>query len=126
MTSKHQNAGNAFGIPSKSNRGFPMVEFSDANGAGAKLQCSSTIGEYHDALERPGTSFVWLGLNDADPKIMARDALSHGVVTSETTGWVPYPVPPAVSLSTCMHLNREQVEGLIGRLQQWLDTGNFE
>ena len=25
-----------------------------------------------------------------------------------------------------MHLNREQVEGLVKRLQQWIDTGDFE
>jgi hypothetical protein len=31
-----------------------------------------------------------------------------------------------VSLTTRMHLNREQVAGLIQHLQTWLDTGVFE
>jgi hypothetical protein len=71
-------------------RNFERYDFDDHNGAPSSLQQSSAIGDYPDALDRPGTSLVWLG-----------------------TG------------HDRMHLNREQVEWLIGRLQNWLDTGSF-
>jgi hypothetical protein len=85
------------------------------------LQASSIIGDYEDAIDRPGTSAVWLGLNQAKPIIMASDAESVGVETKETTGWVDYPIPAQVQINTRMHLNREQVRDLIGALQEWLD-----
>ena len=113
------------GTASATDLGFPKVEFEDAHGAAAYLQCSSAIGPYEDSMERPGTSYLWLGVADANPLILAKDAAQHGVQTDEKVGWVPYPVPPAVLLHTSMHLNREQVAGLIGRLQHWLDHGDL-
>jgi hypothetical protein len=42
-------------------RNFGIVEFDDANGRPCSLQQSSAIGDYDDALDHPGASFVWLG-----------------------------------------------------------------
>ena len=101
----------------RSGRGFPLVEFKDYYGAPCSIQASSLA-----IYQQPGTSAIWLGVDDAEPKVMASQAESVGVETTETTGWVPFPVPPEVSLNTRMHLDRKQVEALIGHLQAWLDS----
>jgi hypothetical protein len=46
----------------RSNRGFQYVEFIDRSGRTCGLQQSSAIGDYDDAMERPGSSFIWLGI----------------------------------------------------------------
>jgi hypothetical protein len=56
---------------------------------------------------------------------MARDAASVGVKTTETTGWVPYPLPDCVQISTRMHLTRAQVKKLLPVLQQFVETGDI-
>ena len=109
----------------KTARGFPYVRFHDRNGALCSLQNSSAVGDYDDSFERPGSSFVWLGPDDANPIIMARDAKRLGIETKEDCGWTEYDIPKEVSLTTRMHLNREQVQGLIERLQCWLGKGEF-
>lgn len=114
------------GIKASTHRGFPYIQFNDHYGERCSLQCSSMIGEYEDAFERPGSSCVWLGIDNPKPEVLASKAASVGVETSETTGWVEYPLPEDVHLSARMHLNREQVAGLISRLQEWLDSGYFE
>jgi len=101
-------------------RGFELLEFKDRYGTPCSLQASS-LAEY----EKPGTSAVWLGPDDAAPKALASQARSMGVDTAERTGWVPYPIPPGVSLTTRMHLDREQVAALILHLQSWLDNDSF-
>jgi hypothetical protein len=101
-------------------RGFPIVEFTDCYGVECSLQASSLAN-----FETPGTSAVWLGPTRPTPKILASEAASHGIETGETSGWVEYPLPPAVEISTRMHLDREQVTALISALQSWLDTGHF-
>lgn len=73
-------------------RGFPLVKFSDSRGVWCSVQMSSIVLNYEDALERPGTSALWIGADSAAEK---------------------------------MHLDREQVAGLIERLMQWLETGQF-
>lgn len=75
----------------KTEHGFEIVNFDDANGQSCSLQQSSAIGDSSDAVERPGMSFVWLG----------RDELR-------------------------MHLNPEQVSGLIARLERWVATGSIK
>lgn len=40
----------------KTQRGFEYVE-----GCGVRLLQSSAIGDYEDSVDRPGTSFVWVG-----------------------------------------------------------------
>lgn len=96
-------------------RGFRIIEFTDLYGAKSSLQASS--------LCEPEA--VWLGVNDAEPKVMASQARSVGVSTSETCGWVPYPIPSQVALNTRMHLSREQVTQLLPYLQTFVDTGEL-
>ncbi len=104
----------------KTGRGFPLIEFKDRYGAACRLQMSS-LAEY----EKPGTSAVWLGVIDTKPQIMASQAKAHGVVTDKTCGWVPYPIPKEVLISSEMHLDRVQVEALIGHLTNWLEKDKF-
>jgi hypothetical protein len=107
-------------VQQKTSRGFPLLEFKDRYGVPCTLQASS-LAEY----KKPGTSAVWLGCSEPNPRIMASKAAAHGVKTEETTGWVPYPIPEEVLCDTRMHLDREQVAGLILHLKKWLATGNF-
>jgi hypothetical protein len=90
-------------------RGFKGLRFNDAYRQSCSIQESSVIPH------------LWLGIDDADPKVMAKDAHKVGVRTRETTGWVPYPIPKEVVLRTRMHLNRTQAEWLVKQLQNWLD-----
>ena len=112
----------------KTRRGFCVVEFTDANENTCSLQQSSAIGDYDAALDHPGSSMIWLGVDDANPQVMKSQAASLGLELppGEVSGWMPYPVPDEVLMSTRMHLNRDQAKGLIERLQRWLDTGAFE
>ena len=105
------------GKQKKSGRGFPLIEFEDYYGNPCSLQASSLA-----IYQQPGTSAVWLGVDDAQPKVMASQAASVGVETTETNGWVSFPIPQEVSLSTRMHLDRKQVKALIDHLQSWLDS----
>lgn len=109
-------------------RGFKAVEFVDAYGHACSLQQSSAIGDYDDAIYNPGSSFVWLGVDDCKPQVLKSRAKALGLTLppGEVSGWMPYPLPEDVLISTWMHLNREQVSGLVERLQQWLKTGEFE
>lgn len=86
-------------------RGFSLYKFDDAYGAGCSLQKSSNIIPH-----------VWLGIDDADPQIMAKDTPEGGV------GWVKYPIPENVLLTTRMHLNKSQCKDLIKLLQEFVDT----
>ncbi|MNH47331.1 hypothetical protein D3C79_1105140 [compost metagenome] len=54
---------------------------------------------------------------------MASHAAAFGVKTKETVGWVPYPIPDQVLLTTRMHLSREQVAALLPILQRFATTG---
>lgn len=112
----------------KTGRGFALVEFTDAYGYECSLQQSSAIGDDDDAMDRPGASFVWLGVDDGKPQVMKSQAKALGLTLppGEVSGWMPYPIPEEVQISTRMHLSREQVKGLVERLQQWLATGEFE
>ena len=96
-------------------RGFSLVEFTDSNGAECSIQKSSSA-----MLDK-----IWLGCDDADPVIMASKAVAAGVETTESCGWVKYPVSDDVSFTTRMHLTREQVSGLLPYLQKFADTGEL-
>lgn len=98
-------------------RGFPLVKFKDHYGADCSIQESSLMVE---------GGAIWLGVNSANPHILASRAAEFGIKTSETTGWVPYPVPPEVLMCTRMHLTKDQVKSLIAHLQAWIDTDSFE
>lgn len=105
------------GKQKKTDNGFPKVEFKDYYGVPCSLQASSLA-----IYQQPGTSAIWLGVDDAQPKVMASQAASLGMETEEATGWIPYPIPKEVLLSTRMHLDRKQVKALIEHLQAWLDN----
>jgi len=96
-------------------RGFGRIDFTDRYGAKCSIQESSLATE----------SAIWLGVNDAEPKVLASQAARFGVSTNETTGWVPYPIPDDVLLTTRMHLSRETAQQLVEVLQRWLETGSL-
>lgn len=100
---------------SETARGFALIQFADGYGAACSLQKSSAAAE----------PMVWLGVDAAEPRILARQAAAHGVQTEERTGWVPYPIPGAVSLTTRMHLSREQVAELLPVLAHFVETGEL-
>lgn len=58
--------------------------------------------------------------------MLAREARAVGVTPKQMDGWVDYPIPEQVFLTTRMHLNEEQVRALIATLQGWLDTGELK
>jgi hypothetical protein len=99
----------------KTIRGFATAEFTDRYDVKCSIQKSSLATE----------DCIWLGVDKADPKIMARDASALGIKTDEVVGWVPYPVPDEVLINTRMHLTREQVAELIPVLQKFVDTGEL-
>jgi hypothetical protein len=96
-------------------RGWPLGKFTDRYGAGCSIQDSSLATE----------DCIWLGVDDADPKVMASKAAWVGVQTNETTGWVPYPVPAEVSLNTRMHLTRGMAVSLIEVLKRFVENGTI-
>lgn len=95
--------------------GWPYISFEDRYGVACSLQKSSLATE----------DCIWLGVNDADPKILAREAAAHGVETDQTVGWVSFPVPDAVNMTTRMHLNQEQVRALLPILQEFAESGEL-
>lgn len=114
------------GVQRKTVRGFEIIEFDDRYGESCSLQQSSMIGDYDDSIDRPGSSYVWLGVEPVTARILKSKAEEVGIeVEGEVSGWMDFPLPPQVQLNGCMHLDREQVAGLIERLQCWLDTGSF-
>lgn len=44
-------------------RGFEIIKFEDHNKQSCSLQQSSGIGDYEDAYDRPGSSFLWFGID---------------------------------------------------------------
>ena len=102
---------------SKTARGFGLVEFTDTKGASCSIQKSSAACE----------DCIWFGIDDADPQIMARDAIRLGLKPEEggekDNGWVPFAVPGEVLFTTRMHLNREQVKAILPILKQFVKTG---
>jgi hypothetical protein len=99
----------------KTARGFALRRFDDHYGVPCSIQKSSLA--FKDA--------IWFGVDDAQPKIMAREAASVGVQTEQYTGWIAYPIPKAVQLHTRMHLTRAQVKKLLPVLQQFVETGDI-
>ena len=74
-------------------RGFELLRFSDRYGVQCSLQQSS-LAEF----EPPGTSAVWLGINDKE----------------------------AINGKSRMHFDRKQVMWLINTLILWLAEGTFQ
>lgn len=103
----------------KTYRGFNVCSFQDLYGATCSLQKSSLATE--DA--------IWLGVDDADPKIMSSVAIRMGIkertFTESDNGWTPFFIPQEVSLNTRMHLSRKQVAKLLPLLQKFVETGEI-
>lgn len=100
----------------KTERGFEIAKFEDRYGAKCSLQKSSLATE--DA--------IWFGVDDAQPKVMASDAIRLGLPTSgQVNGWVPYTIPNEVLLTTRMHLTQEQVLHLLPSLIHFAKTGEL-
>lgn len=99
----------------KTARGFANITFVDRYDKECSIQKSSLATE--DA--------IWVGVSDATPVILATNARRLGIPTKERTGWVPYPIPDEVLLSTSMHLTREQVATILPILQHFVDTGEL-
>ncbi len=97
------------------NRGFAVGVFIDTYGSKCSVQQSSLASD--DRL--------WVGVDDPNPQILASQAADLGIDSPENTGWIPYPLPSQVLLSTRMHLDEQQVKELVGVLQRWLDTGTL-
>ena len=100
---------NELGKVSRTSRGFEIVDFKDKNGVACSLQ-SSSLAEH----ENPGTSAVWIGCDDANPRILLPG-----------TGWTKVQWLDGTIADTRMHLSREQVAALISHLQAWLERDTF-
>lgn len=97
-------------------RGFRKGTFIDRYGEKCSIQKSSLASE--DA--------IWLGIENANPQIMQSDAVRLGLSQEPNpVGWMPFPVPKEVVMSTRMHLTQEQVKELIPILQKFVDTGEI-
>ncbi len=101
----------------KTNRGFSIANFKDHYGAECSLQKSSLATE----------DCIWFGIDEVKPELMASDAIKLGVIgaSKATTGWVSYPIPKEVQLSSRMHLNQEQVKALLPTLIKFSETGEI-
>lgn len=95
--------------------GFSLIEFTDRYGEKCEIQESSLATE----------AAIWLGVANANPRIMWADAKAAGVETDATCGWVPYPIPNEVLLSTRMHLTQDMAAELIPILQHFVKTGQL-
>lgn len=99
----------------KTERGFEIGEFTDRYGQRCSIQKSSLATE--DA--------IWFGLDDADPQIMASDAIRLGIPTEENCGWIKFEIPKEVLISTRMHLTQDMVKELLPILQRFAETGEL-
>ena len=99
----------------KTARGFDLYHFTDKYQSECSLQKSSLATE----------DCIWLGVDDANPIILARDATILGIPHNENCGWVKYSIPEEVSLSTRMHLTREMAGVLAEKLKVFSETGEL-
>jgi len=98
---------------SNTTRGFKLVEFKDRNGVSCSIQESSS-----------DVPSLWIGVNDANPRVMKSEAFQHGINLTEDElkegGWVEFPIPDNVLFDDRMHLTKEQVKKLIPILQEFI------
>jgi len=106
---------------SPTKRGFLRGEFTDRYGAKCLIQSSSLASE----------SAIWLGVNDPDLRIMARDAVAIGREDLLNDGperfkwWLKSPVPDTVFATTRMHLTQGQVAELLPLLICFAENGEL-
>lgn len=87
----------------KTNRGFSHISFKDRYKVKCNIQKSSLATE----------NAFWIGVEDANPIILASDCSKLGVKTDKDSGWIKYDIPNEVSLTTRMHLTQDQVIELL-------------
>lgn len=100
-------------------RGFGIVSFVDRYKSKCSLQESSIATD----------ACVWLGVVDANPMVLAQDAIRLGrldLTGDKTTGWVKFPVPEEVSFTTRMHLTQNMVADLLPLLENFVKTGRLK
>ncbi len=72
---------------------------------------------------------IWLGISDAEPRIMCSDAIKLGLReetgTDADRGWCEYQIPEEVLLSTFMHLTQQMVKDLLPHLEKFAETGEL-
>lgn len=101
----------------KTQRGFNINKFKDNYGSECSIQESSSAMD----------NLIWFGVNNANPQIMVYDAQRLGLDTSGAqNGWMDYPVPKEVSMSTRMHLDQKTLHKLMPSLESFVDTGDLE
>lgn len=88
----------------KTQRRFPLLQFTDRYDAKCSIQKSSLATE--DA--------IWFGVDDADPKILIPGS-----------GWQHFEIPKQVLLTTRMHLTQKQVRKLLPILTMFAETGDI-
>lgn len=116
------------GEEGKTRRGFELVTFLDTYDKKCSLQESSRgVCEEEDGTVTDPLGWIWLGIDDPEPMVMKRDALRMGLQLppGEVSGWMPFEIPKEVLIHTQMHLNEQQVRGLVARLNLWLGTGSL-
>jgi hypothetical protein len=96
-------------------RGFAKINFTDRYGVDCSIQKSSLATE----------NAIWIGVEDANPEVMASEAVEVGVLTEQTTGWVPYPVPSNVLIHTRMHLTQDLAAKVLAILQFFVENGEL-
>ena len=114
----------------KTCRGFSYLEFQDTGGVECNIQESSACPcEDENGVVNSPNGFLWLGVKNPAPQIMKSQAKQYGlqlVPGEEVSGWMPYPIPKDVSITTHMHLDEQRVRDLIDVLQRWLKTGDLK
>ncbi len=103
--------------------GFSEVIFDDELGEKCAIQ---TVTDISCILDESKPKSLLLGLKVPHCYIDAACASQVGIeVAPDDKGIVEFDLPQAVSINASMRLNEDQVKGLIKRLEQWLDTGQF-
>lgn len=94
---------------------FPHARFKDQKNNDCTIMISTLADD----------RCIWLGIVEVNPKIRAIHAEKNGIITEQKVGWVDFPIPDEVLLSSKMHLNMEQVKELLPLLQKFAETGEI-
>jgi len=90
----------------KTNRGFNISKFKDSYNKECSLQQSSSAMD----------DYIWLGIDK--PNLVVFEDENKGK-------YIETIMPPNFSVSSRMHLNREQVAELLPHLQRFVETGEL-
>ncbi len=81
-------------------RGFNLIEFMDLYNQKCTIQESSLATD----------TAIWFGIDEVEAKILACDAKALGIETDAEVGWITYPIPSKVLLSSRMHLSADSLQ----------------